>query len=1019
MTRFAIDNSRTTLIGVACVILAGLQAFFSLPQSEDPGFIVRTAQVLTFFPGASPERVEMLVTEPLERAIKQMPELDFVRSTSKTGLSIINVDIQQRYKDIQPIWDDLRRKIESASDELPEGASQPNVDDDFGDVFGIVLSITGEGFSYAELEEVAKDVRDELLLLDMAGKVELHGVQKEEIYIEYSGTRLAESGLTPFDLQQLLASRNIITPGGAVETDRERITLEPSGNYESLQDLRRSVIPLPDGNVIFLEDIADVRRDYVDPPASRVYASGLPAIAVAISLKEGGNITELGADVNRLMREFLSRFPIGIEFDLVAYQPAQVERKVDDFVSSLLQSIGIVLVVMLISLGLRTGFVVAALIPTTMLASLMLMSFFDIGIDQISLASLIIALGMLVDNAIVMSESIMVSMESGKSARDAAIESATELRVPLLVASLTTSAAFLPIFLAKSTVGEYTASIFKVVTIALLSSWVLALTMTPLLCVLFLRVKAASNEDGFNGLFYRVYRAILRAMLRYRWISVAATAVVFFGVMSLFGRIPFQFFPPADRPLIRVEMKMPIGTTFSRSEDISRTLDRVLEELRSEPGPGSHITNWTTFVGSGAPRYNLGYAPEPRAPEYAYSLINLDAFEPVFDVMPRIETALSSEFPDLSPTVDLLKYGPPVRNPLEVRLSGKSLEGLYPIVDEVKKKMQSLTGVKNVQDDWGPRNKKLVVDVNQPRARRAGTSNQEIAVSLLTGLSGLELTQYREEDKLIPVTLRSNQAERTDVGKLETVSVYSQSNQVMRVPLKQVADLDLVWQPGQIKRRNQLKTFTVSAELTGDVTARDVNTDLKPWLDEQQATVWPPGTSYAIGGEEEESKKANASIMEQLPVAGLIILLLLVGQFNSVRRALIISLTIPLGLIGVTLGLLGTGSYFGFMTFLGIISLAGIVINNAIVLLDRINIEQAAGAGPLDAVMQAAQQRLRPILLTTATTVGGLLPLWFGGGAMFEPMAIAIIFGMIFSTLLTLGVVPVLYSLLFRVPRPA
>lgn len=1014
LTRFAIENTRTTFITLAVILFAGLQAYQTLPRAEDPGFIIRVAQIITVFPGASPERVEMLVTEPLERAIKQMPELERVTSTSKTGVSIVQVSIKESYKEMRPIWDNLRRKVQAAQGDLPDGSLPPEVNDEFGDVFGIMMTVTGEGYSYAEIEEVAKDMRDDLLRLPEAGKVEIHGTQEERIFVEYDNARLVGLGVSPFQLQQILESRNVVMPGGSVSTGQERIMLEPTGNFESLDELQKTVIPLPGRGVVYLRDIANVTRGYIDPPAQRIYSNGKPALALAVSLREGGNITVLGTQVKAQMNAMLERYPIGVELDLISYQPDQVNTKVDDFVESLVQAILIVLGVMLLTLGLRTGLVVAALIPTTMLAALMMMQFYDIGLDQISLAALIIALGMLVDNAIVMSESIMVRMSAGETAKEAAIGAANELKVPLLIASLTTSASFLPIFLAKSAVGEYTASIFKVVTISLLSSWVLALTMTPLLCVLFLKIKKTEDDsDRFETGFYRAYRGLLQLGLRNRTMSLVVTIGIFIGVMSLFGKVPFAFFPPSDRPLLRAELRMPIGTPIERSDEIAAEVSDYLAEAQASEDPPA-ILNWASFVGAGAPRYNLGYTPEPPSPDYGYVIMNMRDYASTIALQSKLEQWLLTRYPDLTPTVDMLSYGPPVKYPVSVRISGKEIGPLFDIVRTVKRQLADVPGTKNIKDDWGPQNKKLLVQVNQPRARRAGTSSQEIAISLQTVLSGIETTQYREGDKLIPVTLRSVSADRQDLGKIESLNVYSQATGTS-VPLKQVADLQVAWQPAKIMRRNQLKTVTISAELQAGTSSLDVKKALEPWLEENKLKDWPAGYVYAVGGATEESAKANQSIVDQLPIAGLLIILLLVGQFNSIRRAAIVSLTIPLGLIGVTLGLLMTGSYFGFMTFLGIISLSGIVINNAIVLLDRISLELSEGRSQQEAVIRASQLRLRPILLTTATTIGGLLPLWFGGGAMFEPMAIAIIFGMLFSTALTLGVVPVLYSVFFRV----
>ncbi|MDH3744611.1 MAG: efflux RND transporter permease subunit, partial [Acidobacteriota bacterium] len=691
--------------------------------------------------------------------------------------------------------------------------------------------------------------------------------------------------------------------------------------------------------------------------------------------------------------------------------------KVDGFVGNLIQAVAIVMLVMLLSLGVRTGLVVASLIPMAIVMAFIFMAFFDVGINTMSLASLMIALGLLVDNAIVMSESIMVRISEGVPAKEAAIASAAELRTPLLVSSLTTAAAFLPIYLAKSAVGEYTKALFEVVTITLLCSWVLALTMIPLFCVLFLKVKP-QKEGVFDTAFYRRYRAWLLGALRHPWLSVGIVALVFVGSMQLFGLVPAIFFPPNERATLTVELEMPTGTPLSKTEEVALEVEQFIEtNLRvstDEIAAGTEgVTNWATFIGEGAPRFMLSYGPEYASPEYAILVVNTTSREYVDTAIGTIRE-FCRPFPGLKATIEPLPLGPPAGDPIEVRVSGRDSDTIFSLVDRVKERLGEVAGPRNISDNWGARSKKLLVKIDQPRAQRAGVTNQDVAISLQTLLSGITTTEYREEDKIIPVTLRSVGADRLNLEKLDSLNVFSQATG-RSVPLKQLADLEVAWQPANIRRRDRLRTVTVAADLDPGFTAIGVNQTLVPLLD-QDAADWPLGYSYEIGGEDEASEEANASIAEQLPVAGLIIILLLVGQFNSVRRPLIILITIPLGLIGVIVGLLVMRSYFGFMTLLGVVSLAGIVINNAIVLLDRIEIEISEnGLNPARAIVESAQRRLRPILLTTFTTLGGLIPLYLGGGVMYQPMAVAIMFGLVFATALTLGVVPVLYSLFFRV----
>ncbi|MBT3345927.1 MAG: efflux RND transporter permease subunit [Gemmatimonadetes bacterium] len=1020
LTRTAIINNRVTLVALLVVAFSGYTAYQGMSRAEDPGFKIRTATVITYFPGASPERVEQLVTDKLEKAIQEIPELDFLNSTSRSGVSLVYVNIRESEMDMRPIWDDMRRKVERARYELPDEVIGPIVNDEFGDVFGTIILLTGEGFSYAELKDVADQVRNELLLIPETAKVEIQGAQEERVFIEYSNTRLAEAGLSVYQLMQILQSRNIVLPGGVIDTGDERIALEPSGNFASVDELRRTVIDVPGrSELIYLEDVVSVERGYVDPAEILVRGNGQRGLSLAISLREGGNLIDLGDQVKQRVAQLEARYPIGIEFDFVSFQPDIVQKKVDDFVSNLLQAMAIVMLVMLLTLGLRTGIIVSSLIPMTMISALWMMSLFGIGLDQMSLSALIISLGLLVDNAIVMSESILVGMQRGDSALDAAVDSASELKIPLLTASLTTIAAFLPIYLAESTTGEYVAPLFYVVTISLLCSWVLSLTMTPLMCVQFMRVKprGAANEEEYGGQIYRFYRSSLGSATRHPWRSLGIVVLAFVGGMQLFGLVPGVFFPPKDQATFTAEFELPIGTPIERTAAMVESVeDFIARELTAGEDRAEGILNWGSFLGQGAPRFALSFAPKMASPEYAMMLINTTSYSVVGDLTQRIERFAQENFPDVNPTVRGMLNGPPISDPIEIRVSGADADQVFALSDEVKAFLASQPGVKNISDNWGARTKKIAVRVDQPRARRAGVTSQDVALSLQASLSGLTTTEYREADELIPVVLRSVAADRDDVGKLESIEIFSQVTG-SSVPLKQVADVEVEWQPSKILRRDRLKTVTISAALEPGLTPLAVFDDIRGWI-EPASQNWPVGYRWEFGGEYEASVEANASIGVKLPIALLIIVLLLVSQFNSIRRPLIILMTIPLGMVGVGVGLVVADSIMGFMTFLGIISLSGIVINNAIVLLDRIKIEiDENGLSPYAAVIEAGQRRLRPILLTTATTIGGMLPLWYGGGPMFQPMAVAIIFGLLFATLLTLVVVPVLYVLMFRV-RP-
>ena len=1031
LTQFAIEKNRVFMMTLAIVLISGVLAYFGMPRSEDPGFIIRTALVQTNFPGASPERVEMLVTDKLEKAIQEIPELDFISSQSKTGVSQIFVNVREEYTDMQPIWDSLRRKVEKAESELPENVIGPFVNDEFGDVFGSLIALTGDGFNYRELKDIADEVRDELLSIDDAAKVEIVGAQEERVFVIFENARLAELGMSPIQLQAALHERNIVLPGGDVTSEYEKIVLEPTGNFESIEELRRSIVSLPMSNaMVHLEDILTIERGYVDPPEVKLRFNGEPALMLAVSLRKGGNILQLGEGILDVIQRAQRVYPVGVEFGMLNFQPRDVEKKINDFIRNLAQAIIFVAGIMLLFLGLRTGLIVASLIPATIVTAFLVMSLFDIGLDQMSLAALIIALGMLVDNAIVMSESIMVQSASGKPVPRAAIDSARELRIPLLTSSLTTAAAFLPIFLAESTTGEYTAPLFKVVTITLLCSWVMSLTLIPVLCVLFLRIRSTGSESRITGRSYQIYEKILLFVLRYRALTLIAVGVAFVLAMQATSLVPKIFYPPHDRATFTVELDLPEGSPIERTDEVTAAIGqfiagRVPAATTDSAAETRGIVNWGAFIGQGPPRFYLSLDQKQRSPNYAYLLVNLDSA----DLMTReffgsIENFVAARFPDANLTVKKMALGPPAWPPVQIRISGRDIDDVFEIVETVKAQLRTIPGARQITDNWGPRSKKVIVDIDETRARLAGITNRDVALSMQTYLTGLATTEYREGDELIPVVLRSRADQRTDPNRIATMNIYSQATG-QSVPLGQVAVPRMVWEPGVIERRNRLRTVSVEALLEPGYTVPDVLGPMEPWLVEQSGS-WPFGYYWEFGGEAETSGKANQAIIAKLPIAALVIVLLLTVQFNSFRKPVIILLTIPLALIGVVIGLLVARSYLGFMTLLGVISLSGIVINNAIVLLDRIRIEtDDNGLDPAAAILTATRQRVRPILLTTATTVAGLLPLWLGGGPMWEPMAIAIIFGLIFATLLTLGVVPVLYSLFYRVdfratgPAPA
>ena len=1013
ITSFALKNDKVTIVFSLLLFIYGIISFLDLPRAKDPGFIIRTATVVTYFPGASAKRVEQLVTDKLEKQIQEMSEIDFIKSTSKSGVSIIFVNILEKHKNMRPIWDALRRKVEDGARQLPNGTSKPIVNDEFGDVYGSMISISANGLSPKELEDIANDTKDVFLRLDDVAKIEILGIQPQVVYVEFDNSKMARLNLSASYLKNILESKNIVLSGGNIKVDTNRLSIEPSGNYENKEQIGNTIIPLNTGEKIYLKDIANIKYEYKNPSSFIVQKDGKESLIVSISMKKDGDIIKLGEQIDTLMSQVAQKLPLGVKLDRIFNEPKIVDKIVGNFVINLLQAMALVVIVMLFSLGLRTGLIVAVLIPMSILTSFIVMSVFDIWLDQVSLAALIISLGLLVDSAIVMSESIMVLMQRGKNVVEASIQSANELKIPLLTSALTTSAAFLPIFLAKSSTGEYTNSIFKVVTITLLCSWFLALTLTPVLSKYFM--KKDLQQEHKETIFQSFYRAFLNFVLGNKAIVIIMVILIFAGSLKLLEYVPKKFFPPSSEATFTVEINLPVGTAIETTKDNVSKIENFIKEKYMSQGQNNEVLNFVSFIGESAPRFWLSYEQELASAEYSTILVNTKDNSNITNIRKDIETFAKANFPDMQINAKTLAMGPPVKKPIEIRISGKDTDKLFELSAKVKQELAKIEGVKNIVDDWGIRNKKLSIQIDEAKALKEGITNLDIALSLQSSLSGFEVTTFRKDDKLIPIILRSNENTKDDINRLETINVYSQSSG-KNISLSQVASVQVVYEESKIIRRDRLKTVTVGSDIKEDANALEIFASIKPWLDEYSKD-FELGYYYEFGGEFEVSGKANDSIVVNLPIAFMAILLMMVAQFNSVRKPLIILTAIPLGIIGVSFGLFITNSYFGFMTLLGIISLSGIVINNAIVLLERIKTEEQNGFNSYDAIIEASLSRLRPIVLTTLTTVLGLVPLWYSGGVMWEPMAISIIFGLMISTMFTLGFVPVLYALFFKVKK--
>jgi len=1007
---WCIANNRTTGLVFLLLVAAGIWTYLTIPRLEDPSFTIRTAVVATPFPGASPSKVEKLVTDTLEDSIREMAEVEWVTSQSMAGLSVIHVRIADRYQDMEPIWQRLRNKVRDSEPELPDGVIHPRVNDEFGDVYGILLALTGDGYTSRELKEAAEDIRNELLRVRDVAKVELHGAQEERIFIEFSNALMAQLGFSPSQLMNILQAQNTVQPSGDAVLGPERVLIESTGEFKSLKDLQATTLRIPgQSQSVSLEDITTISREYADPPRHMVRFNGDEAVVLAVSMVSDGNIVRLGERIQDRMGRVQSELPMGLELQTLMFQPEFVRGSIRTFTVNLLEAFAFVVVVMFFFVGWRTGFVAGSLVPMAMLTAITLMPFFGVKLQIVSIGALIISLGILVDNGVVVSEHILVDMSAGSSRLQAAGNAVRRLWFPLLTASLTTIFAFLPIPLAKSMTGEYTMSLFTVVTLTLLSSWLLAMTFVPVCCHAFLKA-SANGSRNFQHRLYRGYRAVLISSLKARGVFVVVVLVLMGAAVWGFTFVPSMFFPPNEREIVTVEFWQPYGTDIRTTSERADRLDRFLRRQ-------DEVSSTGMFIGYGGPRWYLAMEPEQTNKNYVFLVVNTRTVDGAWTLKTRIEDKLAGSFPDCRASVRLLERGPPVGAPIQIRLSGEDVEIINDLRTRIAQTVKDAPGTTTVWDDWGEPTKKLVVEVNQEKAKRAGLSTREIALSLRAQFSGMEISQYREEEDIIPIMVRSRKDFREDLWKIEGLNVYSYSAR-QTVPLLQVAKPRITWQPSNIRRRNGIRTMTIKSEIaSGSFASEVLNQGIAPDLRRMQGSGdWPQGYEIQYGGEFEESSRANTSILINIPLVVGLVALILVLQFNSFRRVLIIGLTVPPMFVGVTAGMLATSSPFGFMALLGMISLVGIIVNNAILMIDQIEIERNRDQSLQDALVNAAQKRLRPIVMTAATTILGLVPLSLQGGELWRPMANVLISGLAFSTLLTLVLCPVLYSILFRIP---
>jgi multidrug efflux pump subunit AcrB len=1013
LTQIAFHYRRTLLLAVAILLINGFFAYFTLPTKEDPTITIREATVTTLYPGMSPERIELLITKTLEEDIRKIPEVEKLRSTSSTGMSVIHVEIYDRYFNLENIWQSLRNKVEQAQSGLPDGTQTSMVNDEVGDVSVITLALTAEGFDHGQMFDIAKHVRDNLYAIAGTKKIDLHGVQAERIFIEASNARLAQLGVSPNSLISELQNQNIISSGGQIDTGKKSFIIEPTGNFNSLDELANTYIRLANRNdYIALKDIVTVSRGYVDPPDKLAYINGEQAIMFAIAMLPEYNILEYAPRIMAKVNDIQNTLPIGYQLKTATYQAEQVEQTVRGVSVNVLQTLAIVLVIVILFLGIRTGLVVGTIVPFVMLATLSIMQFSDIDLQRMSLATLIIALGLLVDNGIVIAEDFKSRLEKGQDRLDAMLNGGKELAIPLLSSSATTILFFLPLMLAEHVSGEYTRSISLVILITLLTSWVLALCVTPIFCYYF--IKLPKNKSATNKKLERVfayYEGLLHGFLAHKTLFGIGMLLALVLAIYGFGTTAKQFFPDSDRSQILVYVNLPNGTS-------SRETDRQMQDIMqwfNDKQTFPYIQSHSAYVGFGGPRFVLSLTPEDPAANKGFMVLNITPENDIEALTKTIDHQLDMAFPNISARVTKMFLGPSDSKTIKIQVKGPDKDVIYAKAQQIMDLLYEIPNTKDIRSDWENRITKVEVKVDQQRARRAGVTSADIANSLQSYFAGAGITEFREDDDIIPVMFRANALERSNLDRLRSLNVYSQASG-QTVPLFQVADFEPVNQYSKIQRENMFRTISIEAR-----NSRMAAEDLKLLVDDklqQLAEDLPTNHLIEYDGVIVDSATAQRALAASMPLVLGLIFILLVAQFNSFRRALIIICTIPLSLIGAVAGLLIMGAPFGFMVTLGFYSLAGIIINNAIVLIDRIDIERAAGECDYQAIMNASKSRVRPIVMTTITTVMGLLPLILSRDPLFYGMANVIAFGLAIGTLLTLGAVPVLYAAFFKVQRP-
>jgi multidrug efflux pump subunit AcrB len=1001
LTRFGINKSRLTILVMIGMLLVGLMTYFSLPKRENPALTIRNAIVVAQFPGMSPERVEDLLAIPLERAARELGDVDDISSLITVGKAQLSIAMSESLSAaaLDTAFQDLRTKMEEAASDLPDGTFGPFVNTNYGDVAIATIAVTGEGFSDAEISDAADDLRKGLYKVSGVTKVSLSGEQEERIWLEIDGRKLATVGVQIQKVLGDLQAQNVILPAGQIDAAGNNILLEANGNITSIEELEEILTQIDStGELVRLKDLMTVRRGYVDPIDKPVYFNGAPAVMVSVEMSDDRDIQQIGRVLKHEIAVLEQTQPIGVSYNISTFQETNVTIAINSALSNVAQTFAVVLVVMLLFLGFRPALIIACIVPFTVMFALMGMSQIGVDLEQISIAAVIISLGLLVDNGLVVVEDIETRIRKGIPPKDAAIQSGGQFFVPLAVASVTTVSAFIPMLLLEGSVGEFAFSLGAVVAIMLSGSWLTAHYILPFLAATFLKPKA--EIIGENRLI-TAYGMLIRKLLRWGLPITIGCYVLVIAGGSVFGGLKSEMFPLSERAEYLIYLDTPKGTSISETKREALAVEAWLRDAEANP----EVLNTTTFVGHGGPRFYLALSPADTDPASAFILVNTKSFEGAVTAAERARRHLFENHPAARARVTRLSMGGSESGIVDVSISGPDANVMLEAARQVEAGFARLPNIVLNQNDWGNKTLKIEMDILQAKARELGTTSREISDVMDTFLSGSTYSTFREGSDSIPIVLRSEKVFRDSLEDLANLSLPTKNG---LISLDQVAVFRPQLEFSQIRRENQERQIVISGK-SNTLAAGEVEQMIQPVLDELNL-----GSEYSVrtGGESEDAAEANAKLMAGMPIALIVMLAALVFQFNSYRRVALTLMTIPLIVVGAPTALLLTGMPLSFFAILGLISLMGIIINNAIVMIDQIDIERTSM--PLDeAIVVAAKKRVTPVLLTSLTTVLGLLPMALIGGALFEPMATLMIGGLLLASPLTLVFVPPLYRLLF------